>query len=187
MEITKTKFKDLLVSNKKTFKDKRGYFRELYLEKHFKTKFPFDVMSYSKKNVLRGLHLQLKNPQAKLITVLHGKIFDVCVDCRSKSKTFGKYFSIYLSEKENKSLFIPAGFAHGFCSMTDEVVLHYKCSKYRNANSETGILWNDNDLNIKWPNKKFIISDKDKKNISFYDLKRLIKNLDIKKRNDFQK
>jgi len=187
MEITKTKFKDLLVSNKKSFKDKRGYFRELYLEKHFKTKFPFDVMSYSKKNVLRGLHLQLKNPQAKLITVLHGKIFDVCVDCRSKSKTFGKYFSIYLSEKENKSLFIPAGFAHGFCSMTDEVVLHYKCSKYRNANSETGILWNDNDLNIKWPNKKFIISDKDKKNISFYDLKRLIKNLDIKKRNDFQK
>ena len=187
MEITKTKFKDLLVSNKKTFKDKRGYFRELYLEKHFKTKFPFDVMSYSKKNVLRGLHLQLKNPQAKLITVLHGKIFDVCVDCRSKSKTFGKYFSIYLSEKENKSLFIPAGFAHGFCSMTDEVVLHYKCSEYRNANSETGILWNDNDLNIKWPNKKFIISDKDKKNISFYDLKRLIKNLDIKKRNDFQK
>ena len=187
MEITKTKFKDLLVYNKKTFKDKRGYFRELYLEKHFKTKFPFDVMSYSKKNVLRGLHLQLKNPQAKLITVLHGKIFDVCVDCRSKSKTFGKYFSIYLSEKENKSLFIPAGFAHGFCSMTDEVVLHYKCSKYRNANSETGILWNDNDLNIKWPNKKFIISDKDKKNISFYDLKKLIKNLDIKKRNDFQK
>ena len=187
MEITKTKFKDLLVSNKKTFKDKRGYFRELYLEKHFKTKFPFDVMSYSKKNVLRGLHLQLKNPQAKLITVLHGKIFDVCVDCRSKSKTFGKYFSIYLSENENKSLFIPAGFAHGFCSMTDEVVLHYKCSKYRNANSETGILWNDNDLNIKWPNKKFIISDKDKKNISFYDLKKLIKNLDIKKRNDFQK
>ena len=187
MEITKTKFKDLLVSNKKTFKVKRGYFRELYLEKHFKTKFPFDVMSYSKKNVLRGLHLQLKNPQAKLITVLHGKIFDVCVDCRSKSKTFGKYFSIYLSENENKSLFIPAGFAHGFCSMTDEVVLHYKCSKYRNANSETGILWNDNDLNIKWPNKKFIISDKDKKNISFYDLKKLIKNLDIKKRNDFQK
>ena len=174
MEITKTKFKDLLVSNKKTFKDKRGYFRELYLEKHFKTKFPFDVMSYSKKNVLRGLHLQLKNPQAKLITVLHGKIFDVCVDCRSKSKTFGKYFSIYLSEKENKSLFIPAGFAHGFCSMTDEVVLHYKCSKYRNANSETGILWNDKDLKIQWPVKKAILSAKDNNNIKFSQFKKLI-------------
>ena len=172
MQIIKTKFKGLLIYDKETFKDQRGYFRELYLKKHFKTTFPFDVMSYSKKNVLRGLHLQLKNPQTKLITVLRGKIFDVCVDCRSKSKTFGKYFSIYLSEKENKSLLIPAGFAHGFCSMTDDVILYYKCSKYRNANSETGILWNDNDLDIKWPNKKFIISDKDQKNISFSDLKK---------------
>jgi len=173
MQIIKTKFKGLLIYDKETFKDQRGYFRELYLKKHFKTTFPFDVMSYSKKNVLRGLHLQLKNPQTKLITVLRGKIFDVCVDCRSKSKTFGKYFSIYLSDKENKSLLIPAGFAHGFCSMTEDVVLHYKCSKYRSANSETGILWNDNNLAIKWPNKKFIISDKDKKNISFNDLKKL--------------
>jgi len=173
MKIINTKFKDLVIYDKETFKDQRGYFRELYSEKHFKTKFPFDVMSYSKKNVLRGLHLQLKNPQTKLITVLRGKIFDVCVDCRLKSKTFGKYFSIYLSEKENKSLLIPAGFAHGFCSMSDEVVLHYKCSKYRSANSETGILWNDNELGIKWPNKKFIISDKDKKNISFNKLKKL--------------
>ena len=77
-----------------------------------------------------------------------------------------------MSEKENKSLLIPAGFAHGFCSMTDDVILYYKCSKYRNANSETGILWNDNDLDIKWPNKKFIISDKDQKNISFSALKK---------------
>tara|TARA_B100001540_G_C15778721_1_gene629931 strand:+ start:1352 stop:1876 length:525 start_codon:yes stop_codon:yes gene_type:complete len=174
MKIIKTKFKDLLIYNKQTFKDKRGYFRELYLQKHFKTKFPFDVMSYSKKNVLRGLHLQLKNSQAKLITVLHGKIFDVCVDCRKNSKTFGKYFTIYLSEKENKSLLIPEGFAHGFYTLTDEVVLHYKCSKYRHAKSEFGILWNDKDLGIKWPTKKLIISEKDKKNYSFKDLKKLI-------------
>ena len=174
MKIIKTKFKDLLIYDKKTFKDKRGYFRELYLQKHFNTKFPFDVMSYSKKNVLRGLHLQLKNPQAKLITVLHGKIYDVCVDCRKNSKTFGKYFSIYLSEKENKSLLIPAGFAHGFCTLTDDVVLHYKCSKYRHSESETGILWSDSDLNIFWPKKKLIISEKDKNNFSFKDLKKLI-------------
>ena len=174
MKIIKTKFKDLLIYDKKTFKDKRGYFRELYLQKHFNTKFPFDVMSYSKKNVLRGLHLQLKNPQVKLITVLHGKIYDVCVDCRKNSKTFGKYFSIYLSEKENKSLLIPAGFAHGFCTLTDDVVLHYKCSKYRHSDSETGILWNDSDLNIVWPKKKLIISQKDKNNFSFKDLKKLI-------------
>ena len=174
MKITKTKFKYLLIYNKETFKDQRGYFRELYLEKHFKTKFCFDVMSYSKNNVLRGLHLQLKKPQAKLITVLRGRIFDVCVDCRPKSKTFGKYFSIYLSDKDNKSLLIPAGFAHGFCSLTNDVILHYKCSKYRHAKSETGILWNDKKLKIKWPIKKIIISEKDKNNISFEELKKLI-------------
>ena len=173
--IKKTKFKDLFIYEKNTFKDKRGYFRELYLQKHFKTKFPFDVMSYSKKNVLRGLHLQLKNTQAKLVTVLKGEIFDVCVDCRKNSKTFGKYFSIKLSDKENKSLFIPAGFAHGVYALSKEVVIHYKCSKYRHANSETGIIWNDKDLKINWPSKKVTLSKKDKNNISFKDFKRLIK------------
>ena len=167
MKIIKTKFKDLLIYQKETFKDKRGYFRELYLQKHFKEKFSFDVMSFSKKNVLRGLHSQLKNPQAKLITVLKGKVFDVCVDCRKNSKTFGKYFSITMSDKENKSLLIPKGFAHGFCTLSKEVILHYKCSNYRDKNSETGILWNDKNINIKWPVKRPIISEKDQKNISF--------------------
>ena len=174
MKILKTKFKDLLIYKKDTFKDNRGYFRELYLEKHFKTKFPFDVMSYSKKNVLRGLHLQLKNPQAKLVTVLKGQIFDVCVDCRRNSKTFGKYFSIILNEKENTSILIPEGFAHGFYSMSNNVILHYKCSNYRNEKSEVGIIWDDKKLKIKWPNKKPIISDKDKKNMSFQDFVSLI-------------
>ena len=172
MNIIKTKFKGLLIYQKDTFEDSRGYFRELYIQKHFKTKFPFDVMSFSKKNVLRGLHLQLKKPQAKLITVLRGEIFDVCVDCRKNSKTFGKFFSINLSDKENKSLLIPAGFAHGFCSLTNNVVLHYKCSTYRNAKSEIGLMWNDNDLKINWPVKKYILSKKDKKNIKFTDLKK---------------
>ena len=167
MKILKTKFKDLLIYKKDTFKDNRGYFRELYLEKHFKTKFPFDVMSYSKKNVLRGLHLQLKNPQAKLVTVLKGQIFDVCVDCRRNSKTFGKYFSIILNEKENTSILIPEGFAHGFYSMSNNVILHYKCSNYRNEKSEVGIIWDDKKLKIKWPSKKPIISKKDKKKYYF--------------------
>ena len=166
MKIIKTKFKGLLIYDKKTFYDNRGYFRELYIKKHFKTSFPFDVMSYSKKNVLRGLHLQRKNPQAKLITV--------CVDCRKKSKTFGKYFSIILSDQNNKSLLIPAGFAHGFYTLTDKAIIHYKCSKYRHAKSEIGILWKDKDLKIKWPAKKFIISKKDKKNISFTEFKKLV-------------
>tara|TARA_Y100000996_G_scaffold349179_1_gene287891 strand:- start:46 stop:570 length:525 start_codon:yes stop_codon:yes gene_type:complete len=167
MKIIKTKFKDLIIYEKETFKDKRGYFRELFLQKYFKENFPFDVMSFSKKNVLRGLHLQLKKSQSKLITVLKGKIFDVSLDCRKSSKTFGKYFSIILSEKKNKSLLIPKGFAHGFCSLSKDVVLHYKCSNYRNKESETGILWNDKDLKIKWPIKKPIISIKDKSNLTF--------------------
>ena len=172
MKLIKTKFKDLIIYQKDTYKDKRGYFRELYLQKNFNDKFPFDVMSYSKKNVLRGLHLQQKNSQAKLITVLKGKIFDVSLDCRKKSKTFGKFFSILLSEKENKSLLIPKGFAHGFCSLTDDVVLHYKCSNYRHKKSELGILWNDKNIGIKWPIKKPIISNKDKENLSFEDFKK---------------
>ena len=174
MKLIKTKFKDLYIYKKETLKDKRGYFRELFLQKHFREKFPFDMMSSSKKNVLRGLHIQIKRPQAKLITVMRGKIFDVCVDCRKKSKTFGKYFSIILSEKNNKSLLIPAGFAHGFYTLTDKAIIHYKCSKYRHAKSEIGILWKDKDLKIKWPAKKFIISKKDKKNISFTEFKKLV-------------
>ena len=175
MKIIKTKFKDLVIYQKNTFKDSRGYFRELFLQKHFNEKFPFDVMSYSKKNVLRGLHLQLIKPQSKLITVLKGKIFDVCLDCRIKSKTFGKYFSLTMSDKENKSLLIPKGFAHGFYTLSHDVVLHYKCSNYRHKNSEIGILWNDKDIGIKWPIKKPILSKKDKNNISFKDfLKKLI-------------
>ena len=174
MKLIKTKFKDLIIYEKETYKDKRGYFRELFLQKHFDQKFPFDVMSYSKKNVLRGLHLQLKKPQGKLVTVLRGKIFDVAVDCRKNSKTFGKYFSIILTDKKNKSLLIPKGFAHGFCSLSKDVVLHYKCSNYRSAKSEIGILWNDKDLNINWPIKKPIISKKDINNLKFKDF--IIKN-----------
>jgi dTDP-4-dehydrorhamnose 3,5-epimerase len=175
MKVTKTKFKDLLIFTKKTYKDKRGYFRELFVNKDFKKKFIFDVMSFSKKNVIRGLHLQLKKPQGKFLTVLNGKIFDVALDCRKTSKTFGKYFSIILSEKDNTSLFIPEGFAHGFCSLSNNTILHYKCTNYRDQNSETGILWNDKELKIKWPVKNVILSDKDNNNIKFSDFKKLIK------------
>ena len=167
MKIEKTKFKDLIIYKKETYKDKRGYFRELFLNKNINKNFPFDVMSFSKKNVLRGLHLQIKKPQGKLVTVLRGKIFDVALDCRKNSKTFGKYFSIILSEKENISLYIPEGFAHGFCSLSNNTIMHYKCTNYRDKKSETGIIWNDNEINIKWPIEKPILSSKDKKNISF--------------------
>ncbi|MDC1033023.1 dTDP-4-dehydrorhamnose 3,5-epimerase [Candidatus Pelagibacter sp.] len=167
MNIIKTKFKDLKILDKPTFKDNRGFFRELFLKKYIKKELIFDIMSLSKKNVVRGLHLQTKNSQAKLVTVLRGKIYDVCLDCRKNSKTFGKYFGVSLSENKNQSLFIPEGFAHGFCTLSDKTIVHYKCSNYRDKNSEVGILWNDKDINIKWPIKKPVISKKDKKNYSF--------------------
>ena len=178
MQIDKTKFSGLKLYKRETFKDNRGYFKELFLGKVFKKKFIFDYYSLSKKNVVRGLHLQLKNPQGKLITVLYGKIFDVVLDCRKKSKTFGKFYTIYLSDKDNSSLYIPPGFAHGFCSLTKNSLLHYKCTNYRDIKSETGILWNDKDLKINWPNNKLIISAKDKKNYTF---KRFINSKEFKK------
>ena len=169
MKIIKTKFKDLKVFKKDTFKDSRGYFRELFLNNIINKKFPFDVMSFSKKNVLRGLHLQIKKPQGKFVTVLRGKIFDVALDCRKNSKTFGKHFSIILSEDENTSLYIPEGFAHGFCSLSNNTVMHYKCTSYRDKKSEIGILWSDKHLKINWSIKKPLLSKKDKNNISFTD------------------
>ena len=167
MKIINTKFSGLKIYKKVSFNDKRGYTRELFLNKLIKKKFPFDIISLSKKNVIRGLHLQLKKPQGKFITVLKGKIFDVVVDCRKNSKTMGQYFSIILSEKLNNSLYIPEGFAHGYCSLSSESILHYKMTEYRDKKFEKGILWNDKDLNIEWPIKKPIISAKDKANISF--------------------
>ena len=124
-------------------------------------------MSYSKKNVLRGLHLQTFNSQGKYVSVLKGKIFDVCVDLRKKSKTFGKYFSVVLSEKNSKSIFIPPGFAHGFCSLEKENYVIYSCTEYRDAKSEIGIRYNDSMLKINWPVKKPIVSKKDKLAMSF--------------------
>ena len=175
MKIIKTNFKDLFLYKRDTYKDNRGYFRELFTENFLKIKFPFDMMSFSKKNVIRGLHLQYIKPQGKLLSVLNGKLFDVAVDCRKKSKTYGKYFSIILSAKDNTSIYVPAGFAHGFCSLEDNTILHYKCTKYRHAKSEIGIMWNDPELKIPWPKKKFIISKKDKKNLSFSDCAKEIK------------
>ena len=114
---------------------------------------------------------QKKKSQAKLLTVMQGKIFDVCVDLRKKSKTYGKYFSIELSQKSEHSILIPAGFAHGFLCLSKECIVYYKCSNYRDQNSETTLLWNDPSIRINWPNKNPILSDKDQKGILFSNLK----------------
>lgn len=173
MIIKKTKFKNLLIYQKTYFKDNRGYFLELFKNKLLKKNFPFTCISFSKKNVLRGLHIQTKNKQGKYISVLKGRIIDIALDLRKNSKTFGKYFKIELSEKNSKSIYIPEGFAHGFYGLGKENYLLYSCTNYQDVNNEVGIKWNDNDLRIKWPKTKPIISKKDKKNISFKEFKKI--------------
>ena len=167
MKIIKTKFEGLLIIKRPTYYDNRGFLRELFEQKKFKKKFIFDYFSLSKKNVIRGLHLQYRKPQVKIISVISGRIFDIVLDCRKNSKTFGKYYTMNISSKDNVSLYIPEGFAHGFCSLTHNSILHYRNSNYRNKKYETGILWKDRDLKIKWPVRNPLISLRDKKNISY--------------------
>tara|TARA_Y100000287_G_scaffold116254_1_gene93365 strand:+ start:148 stop:660 length:513 start_codon:yes stop_codon:yes gene_type:complete len=169
MKILKTPIKDLLVIKNVKFNDSRGYFRELLLEKKLKKKFKFNVVSMSKKNVIRGLHFQIKKPQGKFISVIKGKIVDVAVDLRKNSKTFGKHFKIILSDKNCTSIYIPEGFAHGFGGLEKENVVVYSCTNYRFKKGERGIKWNDKNLKIKWNISKPIISSKDKQNKSFKD------------------
>jgi len=170
--IKKTKFKNLFLLKNNIYKDKRGFFKEIIRENKLKKKFPFLVMSYSKKNVIRGLHIQTKNPQGKFVTVVKGKIFDVALDLRKKSKTYGKIYTCTLSEKNSYSIFIPPGFAHGFQSLEKENYIIYSCTKYRDKNSEITIDSNDNDLKIKWPSKVQILSKKDNDGISFINYKK---------------
>ncbi len=166
----KNKFKGIKIIHSPIHKDRRGSFREIFKKKFFlNEKFIFTCVSSSKKNVLRGLHLQTKNSQGKYLTVLKGEISDFTVDLRKNSKTFGKYFEINLSDKNGVSIYIPPGFAHGFVGLKKENIISYHCTNYRSKDHEVGIIWNDKDINIKWPIKKPILSQKDKMNISFKD------------------
>jgi len=173
MKKIKTKLKDLFVIKGDKFSDKRGYFRELLIEKLIKKRLIFHVVSSTKKNFLRGMHLQRKKGQGKYLSVIKGRIFDVAIDCRKKSKTFGKYYKIILSDKNCTSVYIPPGFAHGFIGLDKENIVVYHCTQYRDKKSETGIRWDDETINIKWPVKKPKISIKDSKNISFKNFNNL--------------
>lgn len=170
MKIIKTKFKDLIIIKGVRHNDKRGYLREMVLEKEIKQNFKFQITSVSRKNVLRGLHFQIKKPQGKLISVIKGEIFDVAVDIRKKSPTFGKNFSIKLSDKNCTSLFIPPGFAHGFLTLKKENIVCYSCTKYRSPKNERPLYYKDPKLKIKWPTKNPIVSEKDENanNFEYY-------------------
>jgi dTDP-4-dehydrorhamnose 3,5-epimerase len=163
MKLLKTKIDGPKIIKTTIFKDSRGFLKEVYRKNIVgNIEFPFDVMSYSKKNVLRGLHIQTQKPQAKIITVTYGKIFDVAVDMRKKSKTFGKYVGINISDKDDYSFYIPVGFAHGFICLSKNCTVNYKCSEYRNPKFEKTVSWNDKFIDIKWPIKKPLLSYKDK-------------------------
>ena len=167
MKVSNTRFRGLKVIKNINHYDKRGYFREIFKKKFSKNKnFIFWCMSKSKKNTIRGLHIQRKIQQDIFVSVVKGKIFDVVVDLRKGSKTFGKYCYNILSDKNSTSLLIPSGFAHGFCSLKNENIVLYGITNYRSKKNEVGVLWNDDRLKIKWPTIRPIISKKDKKNIT---------------------
>ena len=171
MKVYKTKFRGIKIFKSKNFKDSRGFLREVTLEKYLEKKLVFTIVSKSKKNVLRGLHMQTKNKQGKYVSVIKGKVFDIAVDMRKKSKTFGKHYKIILSEKNATSIYIPPGFSHGFLGLDKENIVLYSCTDYRNESSETTIKWNDENLKIKWPIKKPILSKKDSNGIPFKKFK----------------
>ena len=167
MKIYKTKIKDLLVIKQKNNIDSRGSLRETYNKELLNKKFIFEYCTTSKKNILRGFHFQSKFQQAKYVNVLKGKILDVVIDLRKRSKTFGKSFKIILSKENAISLFIPRGFAHAYYSFEEENIIYYKLDNFYKPKYEHGIIHNDKKIKIKWPKRKMIVSKKDKKLKSF--------------------
>ena len=170
-KLTKTSIEGLVVIEPTIFGDERGYFMETYNEEEFKSlgldmHFVQDNQSKSKKGVLRGLHLQTKFPQGKLVRALKGEVFDVGVDLRKDSPTFGKWEGDILTEANNKMLYVPEGFAHGFLVLSEEAVFTYKCTNLYHPEYDSGIIYNDRDIGIEWPVDlvdEIILSDKDKK------------------------
>lgn len=165
----KTKIKDLYIIEPTVFGDNRGYFMETYSEKEFKDAgldytFVQDNQSSSRKGVLRGLHFQKIHPQAKLVRVLKGEVYDVAVDLRKGSETYGQWVGVLLSEENKRQFMVPRGFAHGFLVTSDYAEFAYKCDEFYHPEDEGGIMYNDPDVNVEWPDVgEIILSEKDKK------------------------
>jgi dTDP-4-dehydrorhamnose 3,5-epimerase len=177
MKISKTTLDGVLIVEPDCFEDVRGAFMETYHEQRYSNSgispvFVQDNLSYSVHGTLRGLHYQFDNVQAKLVQVIDGEIYDVAVDVRYGSPTFGQWIGVYLSSDNKKQLFIPEGFAHGFCVTSDRVIFMYKCSDFYTPESEGGILWSDPELSIDWPIATPILSEKDQKNPLLNDIGR---------------
>lgn len=173
IKFIKTEIDGVYIMETKVFGDNRGYFMESYNYNEFKEAglnmaFVQDNQSKSRRGVLRGLHFQKNHPQGKLVRVLNGEVFDVAVDLRKDSKTYGKWIGVTLSEENKKQFYIPEGFAHGFLVLSEEAEFVYKCTNFYHPEDESGLLWNDEDINILWPldninQEELILSEKDKK------------------------
>ena len=169
MKLTLTPIKDLVVIEPKVFGDERGYFYEAYNKNTFHElgldyDFVQDNQSFSKKGVLRGLHFQKNYPQAKLVRVIEGEVFDVAVDLRKDSPTYGKWYGVVLSGENKKMFMIPRGFAHGFLVLSDTAIFSYKCDDFYHPNDEGGIIYNDPTIGVEWPkiDCDIVLSEKDK-------------------------
>ena len=159
-----------IIFKSKRHLDKRGFFQEIYLKKKFGIKILFSAVAYSKKNVIRGLHFQSPKKQTKILHVVKGKIMDVVVNIDKNSKNFGKVFKYILSE--GNTIIVPNNYAHGYECLSNDCSILYHLDNYRNIKGESGILYNDKELNIKWTSKKPILSKRDKSNFSFMDFKK---------------
>ena len=166
MNILQTSLSGVLILEPQVFDDDRGYFMEIYQHNKYEdigipTYFRQDNLSFSRRGTLRGLHFQHPHGQAKLVQVLEGSVFDVVVDIRRDSPSFGKWFGVYLSDENKRQLFIPQGFAHGFCVVSETALFLYKCSELYAPECEGGVLWADPDMGIEWPMTDPILSEKD--------------------------
>ena len=176
MKVEKTKLDGVLVIKPETFEDTRGFFlesfnKDRYREAGINFDFVQDNHSHSTRGVLRGLHYQKTKPQGKLVRVVRGEVFDVAVDIRNGSKTFGQWEAIMLSEDNKTQFWVPPGFAHGFVVLSETADFEYKCTDYYDSSDENSLLWNDPDLDIDWPIKNPILSRKDSNALKLFDLK----------------
>lgn len=167
MQIHETSLPGVKLLELNAFSDDRGYFKETFrgtwaADLRLIDAFVQDNISRSYQGTIRGLHYQKERPQAKLVQCISGRILDVAVDLRKNSSTFGQYYSVVLSEKNHKQLYIPEGFAHGFSVLSDQAIVHYKCTRYYDKESERGIRWDDPLIHIDWEISKPILSEKDR-------------------------
>ncbi len=175
MNVIAVELRGLLIIEPKVFGDARGFFIETwndqrYREAGLEARFVQDNLSFSRRGALRGLHFQNPSPQGKLVSVLEGEVFDVAVDLRRSSPTFGKWHGLTLSSENKRQFFVPPGFAHGFAVMSDTALFHYKCTEFYSPGNELTIRWDDPDVGIRWPLQNPTLSEKDARGLRLRDV-----------------